>query len=444
MSGFSLRSFKAKIKSSIQEFRRFRSTSSQSLVLPYFYCTLYLLTGAMAYYRPHGPGFIGPPPPPVPWHSWRNTGGDLGAFQRPFGIGDERLPEPLRVFVNAAYYPNWGVYKQGPPSSLNLACISHVFYAFAHVKQDGTVYISDEWADTQIEVDGTHGCLQAFGKLKLEYKHLKVILSVGGGGNGSQHFAQVASDASSRGIFANTAKQLVVQYGLDGIDIDWEHPSNPTDGQHYIQLLQDLRQYLPAPQYILTSALPAGEWALCNIDLFAASQLLDFINIMAYDFSGPWTPQSGHQAQLFSPQAPHNDHAIHSGHGTITYLLSKHVPKKKILLGIPVYGRSFLGINHIGQYPCGAGGEDGVFLYKDLPRPDASPEIVDRVVGAAYSVGGDGGFVTYDNPDTVKMKANYVREMGLGGIFFWTGAADVRSGNRSLIETSYVTLHTQL
>ena len=80
------------------------------------------------------------------------------------------------------------------------------------------VKISDEWADTQIEVDGTHGCLQAFGNLKLEYKHLKVILSVGGGGKGGEHFAQVARDARSRGIFAFTAQQLVVQYGLDGID----------------------------------------------------------------------------------------------------------------------------------------------------------------------------------------------------------------------------------
>ena len=85
-----------------------------------------------------------------------------------------------------------------------------------------------------------------------------------------------------------------------------------------------------------------------------------------------------------------------------------------------------------------------MFLYKDLPRPGASQEIVDEVVGAAYSVGGDGGFVTYDNPETVQMKANYVKQKGLGGIFFWTGAADVRSGERSLIETSYVTLHRQL
>lgn len=74
-------------------------------------------------------------------------------------------------------------------------------------------------------MDGTHGCLQAFGKLKLEYKHLKVILSVGGGGKGGEHFAQVAKGATSRRTFAHTAQQLVLQYGLDGIDSMLLHPN---------------------------------------------------------------------------------------------------------------------------------------------------------------------------------------------------------------------------
>lgn len=35
------------------------------------------------------------------------------------------------LYTNAAYYPNWRVYKKQPPSSLRLGFISHVFYAFA-------------------------------------------------------------------------------------------------------------------------------------------------------------------------------------------------------------------------------------------------------------------------------------------------------------------------
>ena len=33
--------------------------------------------------------------------------------------------------INAVYYPNWRVYRQQPPSSLNLSYITHIYYAFA-------------------------------------------------------------------------------------------------------------------------------------------------------------------------------------------------------------------------------------------------------------------------------------------------------------------------
>ena len=37
----------------------------------------------------------------------------------------------ISSYVNAVYYPNWRIYKQQSPSSLNLGFVSHVFYAFA-------------------------------------------------------------------------------------------------------------------------------------------------------------------------------------------------------------------------------------------------------------------------------------------------------------------------
>jgi len=345
----------------------------------------------------------------------------------------------LSFFSNAVYYPNWRIYRHQPPSSLNLGYISHVFHAFAWFRPDGTVYVSDEYADTQIEVDGTRGCLRSLGALKRDYPHLKCVLSIGGGGDGSASFAGVANNAITRYTFARSAKKLVDAYGLDGIDIDWEHPTDAQQGLDYISLLAAARVVLPSPTFILTSALPAGAWALRNIDVGRAATYLDLINIMAYDFSGPWVDVSGHQSQLYTPQQPHNDTANVSCDSAVTYMRSRGVPARKILLGIPVYGRSFQGANYIGQQYTGQGGEDGVFEYSDLPRPGAQ-EYVDKEVGAAFCVGGDGGFVTYDNPQTVKLKANYAKDQGLGGLFYWTGTSD-STGSRSLVETGYNVLH---
>lgn len=95
------------------------------------------------------------------------------------------------------------------------------------------------------------------------------------------------------------------------------------------------------------------------------------------------------------------------------YLLSHGCPPKKIVLGISVFGRSFLGAGGPGHHFREVGGDTGVFEYKRLPRR-GTKEVVDRCVGAASYAGADGGFVSYDNPETVKMKAAYCKQKGLG------------------------------
>jgi chitinase len=162
---------------------------------------------------------------------------------------------------------------------------------------------------------------------------------------------------------------------------------------------------------------------------------------MTYDFSGPWVESSGHHAQLYTPRTPYNEASTTSCHSAVTYLRAMGVPAGKIILGIPAYGRSFLGCNDVGQLHQGHAGEDGTFEYKDLPRPGAS-EHVDLTLGAAYCCGGDGGFVSYDNAQTVRQKAAYVKEQGLGGVFYWTATADAKGGGRSLVEASFTALHT--
>lgn len=160
---------------------------------------------------------------------------------------------------------------------------------------------------------------------------------------------------------------------------------------------------------------------------------------MCYDYSGPWTPSSGHHAQLFAA-APGT---TPSGDAAVQYCLSQNFPPEKLLLGIPCYGRSFLGATGPHQHYAGhGGGSEGTFEYADLPREGALAFLDEKAV-AAYCVGGDGGFVSYDMPSTVKMKARYVRERGLAGLFYWTGTGDRVDGGEegSLVMTGYCELH---
>lgn len=130
---------------------------------------------------------------------------------------------------------------------------------------------------------------------------------------------------------------------------------------------------------------------------------------MAYDFTGSWSQKCGHHAQLHASSSDEP-----SGSAAINYVISTGFPASKILLGIPVYGRSFLHAEGSGQTYAGHGGdEEGTFEYKVLPRYGAQ-EVVDTAAVAASCTGGDGGFVSYDNPETVRLKARYCKDNHLG------------------------------
>jgi len=79
------------------------------------------------------------------------------------------------------------------------------------------IQLGNERNDTQIQVDGTRGCLRACQALKTQNTLLKVILSVGGE-NGSHNFPTVVADVNATERFARTARALIDEWSLDGLD----------------------------------------------------------------------------------------------------------------------------------------------------------------------------------------------------------------------------------
>ncbi|POR35098.1 Chitinase 1 [Tolypocladium paradoxum] len=342
--------------------------------------------------------------------------------------------------VNAVYYPSWRVYGERPPSSLRAEIITHVFYAFVGVREDGTFRLLDEWADLDKDVDGKKGCLSALAELKRKNPHLKTLVSLGGA-SASADFPALAANEGSRQTFARQAREFCDCHNLDGIDVDWEHPTSPEQGRDFVELLRVARDALPSPDYLVTTALTVGEYCLRNIDLVEASAFLDFLNLMAYDFTGNWTKVCGHHAQLLAPtdeSGSVHPHLTASCSRGVEYVRSSGVPSNKVLLGIPVYARYFPHTQGHGEAFLSEAGE---MDYCDLPDVWLAEARVDEAMAAASFVDAkDGkGFVSFDVPSTVAAKARYAKAMGLGGLFFWTGAGD-RPGTDSLVAAGYATL----
>jgi chitinase len=243
----------------------------------------------------------------------------------------------------------------------------------------------------------------------------------------------VKSPACSR---RKTFTTFTNSHGRD--EVDWEHPTTPEDGAYYLALLHDVRLALPSPSYLLTTALPVGEYCLKHIDLRAAAHVLDYINLMCYDFTGPWTPLSGHHAQLHPPPSVDPSdlppELRKSSKDSIAYLAGNHFPLQKIVLGIPVYARFFSGAGGPGRPFTTAGEID----YVDLPREWIANADVDQECVAASWKDGEGGkgFVSFDVTETVRAKARFAMQVGLAGLFFWTGVGDVK-GPDSLVVAGF-------
>ncbi|KAI1456981.1 glycoside hydrolase family 18 protein [Annulohypoxylon moriforme] len=358
-------------------------------------------------------------------------------------------------FQNTVYFTNWGIYGRNyQPAQLPASQINRVLYSFANLQSDGTVYSSDSYSDLQKHYDGdswndvgnnAYGCVKQLYLLKKANRQLKVSLSIGGW-TYSTNFAAAASTDATRKTFASTAIALMKDWGFDGLDIDWEYPADDTQATNFVLLLKEIRseldaysaQYANNYHFLLTAAVPAGPTNYNKLHLSDMAAVLDTFNLMAYDYAGSWDTTSGHQANLY----PNSNAPLTTPFSTdaaIAAYIAGGVPANKIVLGLPLYGRSFEATTGIGQPYSGIGTgswEAGVWDYKVLPRSGAT-ETYDSVAGATYSYDSSSQeLISYDNVDMVNKKIQYLQSKGLGGTMFWEASGD-RTDSGSLIATAF-------
>lgn len=337
--------------------------------------------------------------------------------------------------VAVGYFPNWSIYQRNyKPANVPVDRLTHILYAFANIQpEDGRVVLTDLWSDQQIKYDGDqeqpdalYGNFYQFLRFKKQHRHLKLLLSIGGWSY-SGNFACLA-DEQKRARFVESAVQLLADNGLDGLDIDWEYPSSKQEAQIYVALLRALRKQLDAygaratpedPHYLLTVAAPAAPQKYETLDIGAMDEVLDFWNLMTYDFSGAWDSAANAQANLWgSPLSVQRTVEYYCKHGTKAH---------KLVVGIPLYGRGFDGTQGPGApYARAAPGslEAGVYSYKELPLPGAE-EHYDARAGAAYSFNRQQGqLVSYDSVESASAKAQFIAEQGVLGVMFWELSGD--------------------
>lgn len=303
-----------------------------------------------------------------------------------------------------------------------------IYYAFIVPSSNGTVSFQDTSYLDEVR--------------QLRNHNVRIIGCVNGVGSGtSQAFKTITASPTLRATFINNLMNLVEEYNLDGLDLDWEAVSEtlkPVASQYNL-LCQELRAEMDKRQdvggtpYLLTMAVPASSYgtATDRFDFKTLNNYLDYINIMSYDLNN--SNLTTHLSPLYS-STNDNGYGFGAVYG-VNRISSLGFDKNKLIIGCAGYGKAYKVGGTNKKYPAlgvsgtltKISGYDGSFAsgtvygsvinqlinsgnYVEYTEKDSSG----RIVGSYLYSESQNIFVTYDSKTAVMAKYEYAKANGLG------------------------------
>ena len=273
--------------------------------------------------------------------------------------------------------------------------------------------------------------------LKSVNPNLKVMLMIGGWGGHADGFSEMAKSDAKRTEFCNSVKSLLEKHKLDGVDIDWEYPTQSADGetgcdpmdtQNFNLVLRELRETLGTGKIISFASKSDAKY----VDWKTAIKYLDYVNVMTYDMGAA---PNGHN----SPLHKSNRFTHRSWDEAIDAHVKAGVPKNRQVMGVPFYGKAEKNPNEgtkifeysVKYYEIPDILNKGTYKGKALARAvhrqwDATAMVPFLVDDAGKNV------LSYDDPESVAAKGAYVKANGMLGAMFWEYRCD--TGDHALLK----------
>jgi len=186
-----------------------------------------------------------------------------------------------------------------------------------------------------------------------------------------------------------------------------------------VLLLDALRRAI-GPDKLLTVAVGAGPRAIDPLEYREMAALLDWVSVMTYDFHTGGT-RAGFNAALYNHDDPSD--ARLNLHDAVQAILQKGVPRSKLVAGVPFYGRGWRGVETESPWGTGTGSLEvgGYRTIADtfLKNPGFVRhwDDVAKVPWLYNAVTKE--WISYDDPESMRLKGEYVAAQHLAGAMFW-------------------------
>ncbi|MBP5482757.1 MAG: hypothetical protein J6X99_00635 [Bacteroidales bacterium] len=342
-----------------------------------------------------------------------NNGGDNGSSgNNQSGTDGTHCTDIGQTPIVLAYFTEYS--DAVPEASL----LTHINYAHGRFKNpstgDGGIVITES----------SKAPISKVVALKSKNPKLKVMLMIGGWGGHADGFSMMARDAAKRTEFCKSVKQLLDYHKLDGVDIDWEYPTqsadnetgcDPSDTKNFNLVLKELRETLGTSKIISFASSSSAKY----VDWPTAMQYLDYVNVMTYDMGAAPNGHNSplHKSARFSQRSWDESISAHVNGG---------VPKNRQVMGVPFYGKSKKNPTDaekifeysVKYYEIPDILEKGIYRSKPLARKVSRSWEPTSMVPFLVDESGT-NVLSYDDPESVAAKGQYVKTNGMLGAMFW-------------------------